>query len=408
MKAPLQRVAKLLIGGLVVLAVTGCGMSNHKKNVNAANNRWKVMRSALMMQMAQQQFDAGDLKQAEKTLAEATKIDASNARLYTLAGRVALERGQLERAYHRLKSSAELDPDYAQAYFYQGIVMQRWTQFEAALGLYQKAYELESDNAGYLLAISEMLVMLDRSDEAMDVLIDKMTYFDLNASIRMAVGQLYAMRGEYSQAIEYFRQASLIRSDDLHIREELALSLLAAGQFFEAMDFLEKLCDEPSLANRADLKRALADSYLATGRLAEAKVLYLKLTRINPMDAEVWIKLGELSLSLNDAPGALLAANRAKKLAPERHEGFLLAGVVWSKQGEVEKAIEMFDQAADLAPDYSTPVLLRGITLEREGQLAEAAEAYIEALRRQPDDERAQQLLSKVTASVGENVLTGD
>jgi len=396
-----------LVACLALSSLGGC-TSNHKKNVSVANTRWKMMRSVLMLQMAQQQFEAGDLEQSEKTLTEAIKIDDKNPQLYTLAGRIAMERSQLERAYHRFKLSIELDSQFALAHYFQGIVMQRWMQFDAALVFYHRAFEIEPDNAAYLLAMAEMLVALDRTDEAMEILTEKMTYFDLNAGIRMAIGQLFVMQGDYKHAVKYFRQASLIRSDDLHIHEELALALLAAGEVHEAARRLERLCQEPQWAHRRDLTRALGDAYFAAGRYIEAKTVYLKLTRSNPADVGTWIKLGELSMTRHDAKGAMLAANRVIKLAPDRHEGFMLSGVVLSKEGKFEEALHMFKRASSLAPDDSTPVILRGITFEREGRLQEAAQAYREALRRRPDDKRAQQLLVKVAVQAEQNVLTTD
>jgi tetratricopeptide (TPR) repeat protein len=399
--------AGYLLAATLALGLMGC-QGNHKRHVSKADARWKAMRSGLMFQMAQQQFDAGDLDQSEKTLNEALQIDPRNAKLYALGGRLAMERGHLERAYHRFKGAIEINPQFAPAHYYQGIVMQRWTQFDAALVYYHRAYEIEPDNAAYLLAMVEMLVAQDRLDEAMEILTEKMTYFDLNAGIRTAIGQLYFMRGDYDKAVEYYRQASLIRPEDAHIHEELALSLLAAGHPQEAARRLEQLCEDPKLSGRRDLKMALADSYFAARRITEAKTVYIQLTRSNPLDAGSWIKLGELAMSQRDGTGAMIAAGKAIKLAPHKHEGYVLAGVVLSKQRHFEEALEMFDQAAHLAPEDASPLLLRGITLERQGLLAEAAEAYGEALRRQPDDTRAQQLLAKVSAQVEQNVLTGE
>ncbi len=398
--------SKLITAVVVIGLAAGC--STHKDHVNAADARWKTMRSTLMLQMAQQQFDAGDLDQSEKTLTEAIKIDTKNARLYTLAGRVAMERAKLERAFHRFKLAIEMDEKHAPAYYYQGIVMQRWMRFDAAYDFYKQAYELQPDNAAYLLAMTEMLVVLDRVDEAMAILTEKMTYFDLNAGVRMAIGQLFVMRGDHRHAVDYFRQALLIRSDDLRIQEELALALLGAGQGSEAARRFESLLKQPGQADRADLKRALADSYLASGRVGQAKDIYISLTRTNPLSVETWIKLGELALTQEDSKGALLAANRIQKLAPNQYEGYLLAGVVWSKQGEVELALEMLDKAAQLAPENPTPVLLRGVTLERSDRMAEAADAYAEALRRNPGDSRARQLLAKVAAQAEQHELTID
>ena len=394
---------------LLVLLGVGCqSTSNHEKNVSAANKRWKTMRATLILQMAQQQFDAGDLEQAERTLSEALQIDRSNGQLYTLAGRVAMERSQLERAYHRFKLAIEMDSTLALPHYYQAIVLQRWTHFEAALDFYSRAYELEPDNAGYLLAMTEMLVILDRSDEAMKVLTDKMAYFDLNAGIRVAIGRLYMMRNQPAQALEYFHQAYLIRPDDLNIREDLATAQLRTGKPHEAVRNFELIRNHPNYANRRDIKRVLADSYMAAGRASKAKSVYMELTHSNPMDVEAWVSLGEVSLNQRDASSALLAATRIKKIAPDRHEGYMLSGIVWQQQKKWIKRSRCLIEPHSLPPMTQRRCFCWVLHLNKTIRSL-SRKAYAEALRRRPNDSRAQKLLGKIKNNHEKvNVLTSN
>jgi len=389
---------RMLVACLLVLGLAGC-QARHKEQVNTANQRWKTLRSDMMLQMAQRQFNAGNLDQAEISLVEAISIDGENPYLHVLGGRIGLERGKLERAYNRLQHAIEINESLPQAHYFQGIVLQRWNQFDAALVRYRQAFDLEGDNPAYLLAMVEMLVELNQADEAMDMLTSKMVYFDQNAGIRMAIGQLYAMRDDYKQAAKYLQLASLLAPDDLRILEELALALAADGQNDKAIQTLERLCTEPELADRRDLRRVLGQTYVKTQRLADARAVYVDLTRTDPKDVEAWIKLGEVSLTTQDTSGTLMAANRIKALAPHRYEGYLLAGLVWQKRQRVDRALAMFEQASQMAPDHAEPVILQGITLEQAGQTKAAAKAYTKALHRQPDDQRAKHLLAQVTAT---------
>jgi tetratricopeptide (TPR) repeat protein len=386
---------------VATLLISGCGQkieSGHKKAVNAANTRWKSMRSGMMLQMAQQQFDTGDLDQAEKTLAEAIAIDAENARLHTLAGRVALERGQLERAYKRLELASSLDPKLAEVHYFRGIVLQRWSRYEDSLAAYEKATELQEDNVGFLLAVAEMLVALDRQDDAIARLEAKVATFDQNAGIRTALGQLYSMQGKKDQALAMFHQAALLRPDDVEVAEEYAQACLACGQTADAIRIYEKLVDQADKDARSDLKRSLAGAYVAADRLSDAKQVYIELTRENPQDVDTWIRLGELAWRQNDTSGALVAANRVMAVAPRRPEGYIMAGMVWQQRQRVDEALRLFDRAAVLAPESAEPVILRGLTLQRAGKQEAAAAAYQEALRRQPDDSRARSLLASVSS----------
>lgn len=382
------------LAAVALLGLAGCQQNNvHQEWRAQADERWLNVRSALMLEMAQQYFDTGDLDQAAKTVKDALRLDPNNAGLYVLAGRISLERGQLERSYHLLNMAIEHDETLPQAHYYQGLVLQRWQQYDEALTRYQRAIELEADNIAYLLAAGEMLVELDRRDEAMDLLQSKLTYFDQNASIRAAIGHLYAMQGRPDQAVRFFRQASLLDPESFKFKEELSLALLAAGQNQEAVELLKQLVEDPQAEGRRDLQRALAQAQTELGRIEEARAIYLKLARSEPSEAIDWVKLAELAWRQEDLEGTLYAAGRAISLAPQQHEGYLLAGMVWHKRKQLSEALRMFDRAAELAPNSAEPLILRGLALQQAGHRQAAVEAYEEALQRQPQDTRAQRLL---------------
>jgi tetratricopeptide (TPR) repeat protein len=398
-QGPASRVLSLAAIMLLACSPLGCAkQSNHDQWVDNANNRWQSLRSTALLEMAQDQFNAGALDQAEKTVTDAAAIDTSNPMLHLMAGRIALERGQLERAYRLFQLSAELDATQPETYYLQGVVLQRWHQHNAALTAYEKAYDLDKDNPARMLAVAETMVALDQTQNAVELLESKKYYFDQNAGLRAMLGHLYTLRGEPRLAVENFRQATLLDAENMRLFEELAAAQVAAGDQVDAAGTLKVLLARPEYENRHDLKRSLAAAESANGRYKQAREILLRLTRHDPTHTADWLRLGEVCWQLDDTGGALIAANRAISLAPRRHEGYLLAGMVWQKRGRVADALNMFDRAAELAPDDATPLILRGLSLQKADRRAAAAEAYAEALRREPDDRRARALLDQVAA----------
>ena len=294
-----------------------------------------------------------------------------------------------------------MKPKYAEACYYQGLVMQRWQRYEGSLEFYQKAYEYEPDNPAYLMAVSEALVYLDRVDEAMTLLEDKRQYFDQNAGVRAAIGHLYLIKEQPAVAAKYFKQASLLEPDNITIQEHLGFSLSASDQNKQAIEVFKHILKDPDNKDRDDIKRALASSYLKTDQVKEAHAVLLEVARGPKGGVSDWIKLGELSYQQNDLGSALQAASKVMNLAPERHEGYLLAGMVWQRRGNLNNALQMFDRAAAAAPASTEPLILRGLSLQKAGRFAAAAEAYQQALKRQPDDSRAARLLAAVSQHDG-------
>ena len=125
----------------------------------------------------------------------------------------------------------------------------------------------------------------------------------------------------------------------------------------------------------------------------------MAMTRRAPDDIEAWRLVAELAWDAEDLTAALSAAGRVSKLAPQQPEGFLLAGMVWQKRGQSHRALKLFEQAVKVDRSNANAVILQGIVLEDMGRWREAAEAYREALRRQPDDPRAQELLTRLATA---------
>ena len=384
------------------LLLVGCkDMSALTEEKADAKNRWLELRSSMMLDMAKQQFKTGDLTQAEKSCKDGLSIDPTHAGLHVLAGRIAIERGKLERAYHLFNAAIELQPENPEPYYYQGLVLQRWQRYEGSLEFYQKAYEKEPDNASYLLPVAEGMVELGRVDEAIALLESKMQYFDQNAGVRAAIGQLYLLKNQPDKAAEYFYQASLLDPGDSKLKQQLATSLQDSGKHAEAAKILSELLEDPENKDRADIKRELATSYLHIKKAKEARSILLELARSPQGTVTDWIKLGEVCYQQEDLGGALQAASKVMNLSPDRYEGYLLAGMVWQKRGNLNNALQMFDRAAQVAPTSTEPLILRGLSLQKAGRNAAAVEAYKEALKRQPDDIRARKLLSAVTTDNG-------
>lgn len=383
-----------------MLMVAGCQtQTQHEKSVNNANDRWLRTRSSMLLELAQQQFDTGDLDNAARTVKDAMGMDPTNPRLQVLAGRISLERGQLERAYHLFQAAIELEEETALAHYYKGLVLQRWQRHDRAHDSYKRAYEIQPDDPGYLMAAAEMLVELDRVDEGIAMLEGQLNYFDQNAAIRAGLAHLHAMDGRPDLAARYFERASLLDPDNDKLREELGVTQIAAGQMDEAVRTLTKLLAKPEMSERRGLRLALARAYGELGQTKQAREQYLKLARGERAEGRDWIRLAEMSWTESDINGTLYAANRAIELSPDRHEGYLFAGLAWQRRDRLDDALQMFDRAAELAPSEASPLILRGIALQRAGRRAAAAEAYEKALERQPNDTRAQRLLGQVSTA---------
>jgi len=385
----------LMLVGLT-LAGIGCQTNRHEKNKQAALERWQEARGGVLYSVALQEFEVGDLDKARRTLSQAMSQDQDNPRFHALAGRIALERGELERAQIHLADALSIQPEYPEALYLQGVIFQRWQQYEQAYQAYHDAYQAKPDDVSGLLAAAEMLTKLDRSDEAVQMLEAKLVYFEHNAAIRTTLARIHMRADRVDKAVKLLRDAHVLAPEDPAILEHLAMAEYAADMWNEAGYHLSRLLEHADYAERSDLKKALAECYESTGESAKARRLYLELTEANPKDVQSWIKLGQAAWIVGDDARLRRAAERAVELAPARHEGYLLRGMVLSRIDRLDAALDEFDKAIDRAPEKTTPRILKGMVLQQAGRLPEAAELYEQATEINPDDARARRLLAGV------------
>ena len=127
---------------------------------------------------------------------------------------------------------------------------------------------------------------------------------------------------------------------------------------------------------RDDLLALLADSYVAVEQPEQARPIYLQLTRKNPENDDAWIKLAEVAWSIGDTSRVIQASRKVLVLAPQRHEGYLLLGMVDAQAKRFKLAVQWYEKANRIEPDAIDPYLLKGIALEALGQTNQAANAY--------------------------------
>jgi tetratricopeptide (TPR) repeat protein len=391
---------KLLLAAPVLAALlTGCasgGKTSAETGKEVAKKHWAGARANVLGNLAKEQYDTGNFDKSRQTTDQALKMDPENAPLRVLSARVAIEQGNLELADKELTLARRLDPRNAEADYLAGAVCQRWQKFQEAQDFYRSAGEKQPGELAYLLAQAEALVLLNRADEALALLQNRVVFFESSATIRDAVGQLLMQKGKYDQAVDLFRQASVLATDDNSIREHLALAQVRTKQYRDAANVLERLLKDQRYAKRADLYLALGECQLNTNRAREARDTFETASQINPNQASIWMSLGKAALQLNDLRRAELALKRSIAIEPASSEANLLIGYVRLRQNKRAEALASFRKASALDPNDTVSLCMIGYVLEKAGKSREALNFYAQALKLKPQDEMATRLMADI------------
>lgn len=391
--------SKYLLPLAIAIAVAGCsGKSEHKTQKQQANEQWNAARAAVMGKLANDQYSSGNLDKSRVTLDEAIRLNPKNSNLRVLSARLAIEAGNLELADAEIKEAQTLDPKNAEADYLGGVIYQRWQRSEQAYSAYSAAVEKNPGELAYLLAKSEMLVAMERSDEALALLQEKVVFFENSAIIRDAVGQLLLQKGRTSEAVDVLRQASILATEDLNIREHLAVAQFHARQFRDSSDTFKRLFKDESYAGRADLQLIYGEALLQQNRFPDARAAFERAAEINPSLPGAWLSIAKLAMQVNDLNRAELSIRKAAALDPASGESYLLLGYVRLCENRLDDALIAFQKSSALQPGDTVSLCMIGFVYEQSGKTNEAMSFYARALQMKPGDE----LASKLMASAGE------
>lgn len=162
---------------VVSLLAAGCQSLKPPDSKAAAQKRWNEARASILFGLAQDQYKGHDFDSCKQTCGEALKMVPESCPLHTLMAKVEIEQGQLEQAEKDLELARKFGPREPEPYYLSGVVYQRWQRPQLALEFYRQAGERAPAELAYLLAQGEMLVALGRTDEALQLLQAKVTYF---------------------------------------------------------------------------------------------------------------------------------------------------------------------------------------------------------------------------------------
>lgn len=407
-RSPLARAASILGLCLLGASLASCGHGAYTtEHMNTATEKVALIKSGSQWTQAQQQFLAGDLDKALKSVDESIAIKADYAKSHVLRGRILMEKGDLDGSRISLLRAEELDPTLPDTQYYLGILHERFRQPQEALSRYSKAAALDPRSPQYQIASAEMLVQMDRLDDAQALIDSKRDTFQYNPAVKQTEGHIAMLRGNPEAAAKLFGEARLLAPDDMSILEDLARAQIASANWSEAEYNISRVLEgsktkpaapgTPALARR-DLQHMRVTCLLKLDRPVEARTTLLELTQgqEGEKDLRAWINLGDVCALLNDNARLRTAATRAVAISPETYEGYYLRGLFLHRTGDNKAALDSLDKATTLTATDPGPWVLRGMVQQDLGMLQEAKASFETAAKLAPSDARIRTLMSAV------------
>jgi Tfp pilus assembly protein PilF len=337
-----MKIARIMLCTAAVGAVlaAGCGQSQMDNNRKEARQRWDDQRAQMVTKLAEGCYQHNELSRARQHIEELIKSGAMYAPAYELGARLAVEKGDLDKAGEYAATAVRIDPDSPEAHYVLGTVEQTLSHLDQALEEFTAAAELGRANGKYALAQAEMLVTLDRPDEALAVLRDTVDRLPGKADAHTALGDVLVLQKQYEEAVGSYRIALRLCPAQVGLKERLATALYRSGAYADAEPVLAELAEtSPSCTGAAWILDMRSTCLLALGRTADARALCKPEVQARATSAAPLIVLAQCDILENQLASAQVSLEAALKREPEHAQANALMGYVLVASGRPGEAV---------------------------------------------------------------------
>ncbi len=385
---------KKIITAVIVLAVlAGCNMSSVPEAKKEAYKRWYNTRARMLCSVAEEHLKVGQLKKAHNRAMEALSLDKDLNEARIVLAKVCIEQGEYDTAIAELTTVQEAAPASSEVYYLLGVALEKRGRYEEALQSYRHAYAIDDSNISPVIAAAEVLVAMNRVQEAQLYIESYMVRAYDDPGMYEIAGRLAMMRNQYDKAADYFEQASDLDCRNVRYREALGRARFFSGNYRKALSVFEGLEEEKDYVAQAWLYTMQGDCCMALGRMQDALALYQQASRLDKTSPGIWTSMAKAAMALNDAPRAILSARQALQLDANSLDAVIILGYALLKNHQTTRAISVLTQATSVHPDSSIIYCVLGMAHAQGGDFELASKCYSRALSIEPDNQLAKTLV---------------
>jgi tetratricopeptide (TPR) repeat protein len=291
--------------------------------------------------------------------------------------------GRLAEAKRIARRILADEPRHAQALHLLGVASSQQGNHTEGLRFIDAALQIEAESAAIYNSRGNVLVALQRFDEA---LANFEKAIALNPQYAVALsnrGNVYQELGQFDEAILSYDKAIALAPDDAESFYNRGGSLQKLKRFEEALASYDQAialrCDyADAFSNRGTVLQAL-------GRHSEAVTSYDRAIAIKQNFPEALCNRGSALQELKRFDEAIASYNKAIALKPDFTECFNYRGMSFEKLGRLSEALASFETAIALKSDYAEAYGNRGIVLKELKRFDEALASYDKAIALKPE-----------------------
>ncbi len=312
-------------------------------------------------------------------------------------------------ALTEIDAALAVNPDQAIWQAQRGFVLEELGRWVEAAEAHRASLDVEPGDREVMLALSSVLLRLERFTQALAVLDDVARLFpDCEPAYCQRI-QAYTELGRHERAEEMFYLAQQINDECPHCFYAIGVSLAARGRRDKAIFCWKRVLEiEPDYYG---VNLRIAEAYRTVRDFDQAKEYLRREVRGDPGNTELLFELAELTLEAGQAASAAARFSQIIELDPGHYESHFALGKVWLEMGQPEQAVGSFKTVVKLASnDPGLPSFHRkyGEALLALGKFRDARRRLRRATEEDPTDPSVAMLLADCLLSEDKPATASD
>lgn len=288
-----------------------------------------VKKTYIWSGMAWSYYALGKTTEGLAAAQKATTADANNSDAWNITGWLQMEKQNYAASADAFTKYLALEEDKYYGYRSRSYALLLGKEYARALADCEAGLALKPGD-DYLLERKALVLMkLNRQDEAMAIIHDRIEYKQDDPISLSNLGSLFYQNGDYRTAIEYHNEGIKLYQKKIAIdptfikvyKDDVYRIYLNRGEAYYMLK---------------DYQTALAD--------------FTKATTIKPEDYEAWYEIGELQTYQENYLEATIGYEKAFAIKPDLKDGWVNLGFCYDHINEREKAINAYTRGIKADP----------------------------------------------------------
>ncbi|HOP41613.1 MAG TPA: tetratricopeptide repeat protein, partial [Geobacteraceae bacterium] len=207
---------------------------------------------------AEQQYYAGNLKEAEQACNFLLENEPDNIEALFLLGNIAAQKGAFDDSLKHFSRAVEIAPNLPVLRLNLGIAMKLVKKNEEAVAEFEEAVRLDRDYVPAWFQLGTALEGINKLDEALQAYATTISLKPLHSEAFQRTGDIYQRQNRLDEALECYRKAFTINPESFAAYNNAGGVLKHLGRVHESLELFRK-----ALAIKPDLVLC-ASNYLLT------------------------------------------------------------------------------------------------------------------------------------------------